>query len=209
MRVFDYLIAGRADSIPKGDSGLWYTRKFFNPAHVEINRGRHRRPGYYTMLLRWTDTTMHLGHGDCVMIDDLPELRTHLQAAMTAYGNVLVTGLGLACVVRMLQLNHRVERITIVENSRDVIKLVWPFTSHDRCELIEADAVQFLESTDRRWDCAWHDLWTDTSKDEPHLQVRHSEMLRLCFGRVDRQGAWAFPRAQKVAWRRVGGCLIT
>lgn len=86
------------------------------------------------------------------------------------------------------------DRITLVECSRDVIDLVWPHTSHDRCELVHADAFDYLQHTDDDWDCAWHDIWTETDKGEPHLSVAHQLLMLACVGRVRFQGAWMFPK---------------
>lgn len=198
--VQDYLAAGRADAIPAGTKGLWYTRKIRVPFPLQMSNGRVRESGEHTTLLRWTDSTMHTGHGECVMVDDPAELRTHLHAARTAYGNVFVTGLGLGCVLRMLQLNPQVARITVVERDRHVIDLVWPHTPHDRVELVWQDALAFLEGTDRTWDCAWHDAWTDTDQGEPQLQVFHAKLMIAASERVLWwQGAWKFPRHQRRA----------
>jgi hypothetical protein len=199
----NYMAAGRADAIPKGDKGLWYIRKPRTNEAVAFSNGRVCPAGQYTKLIRWTEATLMDGQGECVMSDDPHELSRHLHAAMSARGNVLVTGLGLACVLRMLQTNPNVERITVVEISRDVIDLVWPHTPHDRVELIHADAIDFLRKTKRTWDCAWHDVWTDTSRDEPHLAVVHQWLMFLCAGRVRQQGAWAFPRDKKRAIDRI------
>lgn len=191
-----YMSAGRADAIPKGEKRLWRTMK------VKCPHSRHWPAGDYTTLLRYTDATLYTG-GETVMADNPVELSKHLQAATTAAGRVLVTGLGLGCVLRMLQANPRVESITVVEISPDVIDLVWPYTSHDRIELIQADAVDFLRKTKRTWDCAWHDIWTDTANDHPHLAVVHQWLMCLCAGRVKQQGAWAFPRDKKRAIDRI------
>ena len=199
-RHWPYLKAGRAEQIPAGASGLWYVKEINNPFRITLPNGKERAAGKYTMLLRWTDATIHLGHGECVMIDDLPEMQTHLQAALTARGRVLVTGLGLACVARMLQQNPAVESITILEKSADVIKLVWPHTPHERIELIEADAFAYLKATNRKWDCGWHDIWTDRSAGEPALAVEHQRLLGICADRVSQQGAWAFPRRHRRAF---------
>lgn len=202
MDVAKLLSAGRADCIPKGKRRLWYVSKLRVPFPIQMSNGKMRPSGDYTMLLRWTGATLHTGEGECVMCDDPAELKTHLEAAITAFGDVLVTGLGLACVVRMLQANQRVKSITVVEISQEVIDLVWPHTPHDRVELIHADAAAFLQETERRWDVAWHDVWTDTDKGEPHLQVRHAELMTKCVDLVGRQGAWAFPRHHRRAVER-------
>jgi hypothetical protein len=198
-----YLVAGKAINIPIGDKGLWYIRKPVLKRDMLLGNGKWCPRGCHTKLLRWTDATIHLGHGECVMSDDPGELAKHLNAARCASGRVLVTGLGLGCVLRMLQANERVESITLVEISRDVIDLVWPHTSHERIELVHADALEWLEHTDRTWDYAWHDVWTDTDRGEPALAVFHQRLMLACRERTRCQGAWNFPRAHKIALNRL------
>lgn len=192
-----YLSAAAAKWIPAAERGLWYIRK------IRIGWSPYFTPGDFTTLHRWTDSTIHLKDGETVMTDTLVELSKHLEAAMRARGKVLVTGLGLGCVLRMLQANPNVEQITLVEISQDVIDLVWPYTSHDRVELIHADAGNFLSKTDRTWDVAWHDIWTDTGRGEPHLKVAHLQLMAACSEKVQRQGAWAFPRHMQRAVERI------
>lgn len=195
------LAAGRADAIPEWSAGLWHIQKVVVTAPGAMPDGKRCPAGRYTALRRFTNSTLMTG-GETVMADNPIELRKHLQAAMTARGAVLVTGLGLACVVRMLQANDRVRRITVVERDSDVIDLVWRHTPHDRCELIHADAMEYLNTAHRRWDYAWHDVWTDTDNGEPHLAVQHQLLMIQAMHRVRSQGAWAFPRHHKRAFDR-------
>lgn len=191
----DYLTAGRASRIPKASAWLWYIRKIEITKVDTVLKGITLPEGIYTTLHRITDKTIEKGGmGETVMSDEPGELRKHLAAAMSARGSVLVTGLGLGCVLRMLQVNPRVTSITLIERDPHVIKLVWPYTSHDRVELVRDEAESFLARTKRRWDCAWHDVWTDESKGEVSLAVKHTRMMAACIDRVGFQGAWNYPR---------------
>lgn len=196
----------RADCIPVSDCGLWrVVRVLCTERGREVWRreceGEPPLAGReYTSLLRYTDSTIHIG-GETVMTDEPGELRKHLAFVRAARGDVLVTGLGLACVVRGLQCSPRVRSITVVERDADVIRLVWPHTSHDRVTLIEADANEFLCETSQRWDCAWHDIWTDRDGGELHLAVAHQRLMIYAARSVGFQGAWAFPRAHRRALR--------
>lgn len=60
----------------------------------------------------------------------------------------------------------------------------------------------------QRFDCAWHDLWSDPDRNEPHLALIHSELFVRCHNAVSFQGAWAFPKPQKTIWRRTVGNII-
>lgn len=195
------LSAMKADAIPEGASGLWYVKKGVveAPAIVVHRHTIVRLPaGTYTMLYRLTDSTIHHPIPGEVVMEDTPfELRSHLGFAMRAYGKVLVSGLGLGCVVRGLLANPGVEHVTVIENSRDVLKLVQPFMPAERVTIIKADALKWTEENKEPFDCAWHDVWTNRDEGEPHLDVWHSKLFQNCKGKVKAQGAWAFDRGCK------------
>lgn len=190
------MIAGRADDIPCGESGLWSVVKVVvdKVGRRAFSEDEAIPVGRYTALTCDTASTLHHPHGETVMADNPVELRKHLAFALAARGSVLVTGLGLGCVVRMLQKNPAVTEITVVERDRNVLDLVWPHMSHDRLELIHADALGFVSFTDRRWNCAWHDVWTDEDAGECSLALQHAKLMINLEAHVEFQGAWAFPK---------------
>lgn len=198
MNKGDLLAAMKADSIPEEWSGLWYVMKQHIPE--ALHSVRFGKPvvvpaGTITYLHCLTDSTLLCQPpGELVMEDTPFELRTHLGFVLRAYGNVLVTGLGLGCVVRGLLQNPNVQHVTCIENSPDVLKLVAPYMPTDRLTIIEADALKWTAQCETRFDCAWHDLWTNKDKGEPHLDVWHCNLITNCFKTVKRQGAWALNR---------------
>src|SRR6185369_8969082 len=98
----------------------------------------------YTYLRFLTDKTLYSEHPGAVVMEDTPfELRTHLGFVMRAHGRVLITGLGLGCVIRGLLENPKVEHVTCIENSKDVLKLVAPYMPTERLEIVEADALEW------------------------------------------------------------------
>lgn len=207
--VNEVLGAMRADAIPAGEAGLWYVWKSTIGAWESLrilNRYGQRIPvGRYTSLGCWTEATLHDHQGECVMNDTEPELRKHLNFVLRAHGRVLVSGLGLGCVIRGLLLNPRVESILLLERDRDVLKLVRPHMPQDpRLEILETDALEWAGKTCERFDCAWHDLWTERSGGEPHLQVVHTQLLCLLRRHCGFQGAWAYPREYARALSRKG-----
>lgn len=203
----EHLISAmRATAIPKGSSGLWVVRKHVldKPTPHTGEGGGICEPGLYTSLHCYTDATLATG-GECVMEDTSPELRLHLEFIMRARGRVLVMGLGLGCVVRGLMENPRVTHVDVVEREQDVLDLVRPHASFDdRVEVHHADAFEYLGREPRaRWNCAWHDLWSDPNRKEKHLALTHSRLFVECFNRCELQGAWALPRAQRRAFQRL------
>ncbi|MDT4898422.1 MAG: hypothetical protein QOH25_3499 [Acidobacteriota bacterium] len=106
--------------------------------------------------------------------------RTAIAEARARGGDVLITGLGLGLVAESMlrPAESRVNRITIIELSPDVIRLVAPYL-HSRypgkIEIIEADAFTWESPRHARgFTVAWHDIWPD-----PYTPENDVEMARL------------------------------
>ena len=152
--------------------------------------------------------TMHT-HGEVVMEDTPFELNNHLDFMLKAKGHVLVTGLGLGCVIRGMLANGHVDHVTCIERSQDVLDLVAPhMPATDRLEIIKADALEWTKGTTQRFDCAWHDIWTDRDVGEPHLAQSHTSLIKNCAPKVNFQGAWAYPRLARTYAARVKGMAL-
>ena len=144
------------------------------------------------------------------MDDSYPELRQHLPIWLNACGKVLITGLGLGCTLRGLLANNNVEQVDVIEIDRCLLDRIGPeFVSNPRVTLIHGDALKF-PINGSTWDFAWHDLWTDESNDEPHVQILHSQLFMHFYEAVGCQGAWKFPRIIRQHMKQMGrgGCLI-
>jgi hypothetical protein len=207
------LTPASAEAIPPAWSGLWFVRKLpLDNAVPSVYREQEviLPAGTYTYLFCMTEGTMlHDPPGALVMEDTPYELRTHLQFMLQAHGDVLVTGLGLGCVVRGLQANPNVRSITCIENSPDVLQLVQPYMPVDKLQIIEADALEWVvQNEDVFFDCAWHDLWTNKENGEPELDEWHARLLMYCQDTVKVQGAWGFPRSVKRFLQKKGMQLI-
>lgn len=205
------LRAMRATKIPEGKSGLWIVAKLnltknSTPSALEGSGELiNMPPGRYTFLRRLTIATAHRAHpGEVVMEDSRHELETHLEFVRRAYGRVLITGLGLGCVIRGLLRNPAVEHITCIENSPDVLRLVRPYMPKRRLTIIEADALVWTKESTETFDVAWHDLWTNPDKGEPHLDLWHVKLLMNMVKKVKAQGAWAFNKSGKELLIRKG-----
>ncbi len=200
------LQACSAKNIPEGESGLWSVYKLHVANETTAWKGDKEEilhPGIYTYLRRYTMETAHRKPpGEIVMEDTIQELKTHLNFMLMAHGKVLVTGLGLGCVVRGLLVNPMVESVTCVEKSRNVLRLVLPHMSFDRLTVIHADALEWVKTNREKFDCAYHDLWTNQEEGEPHLALWHRQLLRDCSRKVHMQGAWAFPKSMKRVYGR-------
>lgn len=192
MKATDMLKAMRADDIPEGEDRLWEVRK-----HDLYPFGPH------TSLTRYTSETIHQSIGECVMVDHIVELRSHLEFALCARGDVLITGLGLGCIARGCRFNPAVNTVTVIERDTSVIRLVARYLPAG-ITVIQADALQWAKETDRRFDYAWHDLWSDPDTEEPSLLISHAELMISLFSKVQHQGAWRFPRPHRRLLARKG-----
>lgn len=193
-----YIDAMKASDIPTAQRGLWkITRVKLNSPVVAPRHGEKiiLDAGIYTQLFRYTTAQpFDIGPGECVMEDSLYELRTHFEFVFRAFGDVLITGLGLGCVARGVRKNPRVKSVTVIERDEDILQMVAP-SMPPGIEIIHAEAESWVKSCERKFDTIWHDLWTDEDSGEPNLHVKHMTMLCESHRIANAfQGAWEFPR---------------
>lgn len=189
-------------SVPEGKSGLWSVECFevteadsrfdalraINPSSF----GRFTPAGHYTRLMRG---------GTVVMSDTPDEIRDHSYFVRRAQGRVLIAGLGLGVVLKALLAKPEVSSVDVVEQSEDVVKLVWPtYQADQRARLIQADILEWQPEKGQKWDHAWWDIWdnicSDNLKDMTKLNRRFAR-------RVPNKGAWAQGQCQAARdrWR--------
>ena len=194
----NYISAMKASQIPTAVRGLWKITRVRLSRPVLVSRHGKRvvlDAGIYTQLFRYTlALPFETSPGECVMEDSIDELQTHFEFVFRAFGDVLITGLGLGCVARGVQINPRVRSVTVIERDKDILDMVQPYMPKG-IEIIHAEAEEWVKSTDRKFDTVWHDLWTDEENGEGSLHVKHGAMI-VHSHRISRafQGAWAFPR---------------
>ena len=161
--------------------------------------GRAPQPGTYTRLMR---------SGSLWMSDTDAELRDHWGAvseiADPETRSVLITGLGLGCVVGAALSYDHVGRVDVVELDPEVVELVGPYYAADpRCHIHTDDAFAFMRASTRSWDVIWHDIWRDLSEDNlPAMD----ELESLGEGRCRWQGFWSRSIVQAEVWKREGRC---
>jgi len=125
--------------VPDGQSGEWRVETFkvtpreasFANLRASIGNSLEAvEAGTYKRLVRSTTT---------VMSNTPMELDTNRPIIHAAKGNVLINGLGLGMVLSAIL--GKVNHITVIEKSPDVIKLVRPSFVDPRITIIEADAM--------------------------------------------------------------------
>lgn len=141
--------------VPDGKSGIWEVKTFIVPKgkcdEIEIFKEKRGIPfGTYKKLTR---------NGIPVMSNTPDEINDFIPFVSKAKGNILINGLGLGTIIKILLTKKEVNKITIVENSKDVINLVAPAYSQDGINIINDNAFDFTPKKNEKYDYIWHDIW--------------------------------------------------
>lgn len=88
-------------------------------------------------------------------------LRNYVPFVEAAEGDILLTGLGLGCLVRGLLARPAVRTITVIELHAEVIDLIAPHHASERVAVIHADALTWTPPPGRRFDAAMLDIADD------------------------------------------------
>ena len=132
-----------------------------------------------------------LTHGNSLIMSNTPdEINDHYKFIWKAQESktILINGLGLGMCVTAILKSDTVEKITIIEKSEDVIKLVAPtFKDDPRVEIIHADAFEYKPPKGIKYDAVWHDVWSYICGDN----VKDMHKLHRKYGRrTDWQRSW-------------------
>lgn len=140
--------------------------------------GRPVPPGTYTRAMR---------NGVLVMSDTPSEMRDHYEAVFQAKGRCLINGLGIGMVLKNILLLPRVEEVTVIEISQDLIDIVSPHYQDDRVIFICENAFDYQPPKGKRYQMVWHDIWDNICADNlPEMEKLHRKYGR----RTDWQGSW-------------------
>jgi len=159
-------------SIPEGISGD------FEIAHYTDETTDKMWPTYLSIKNEVHDEFTVLLKEGCampIMQDSEAEYNEHQWLWDNATGDVLIGGLGIGFVNEVLIDNDEITSVTIIENSQDVIDLVWEHcTKDDRFSLIYADIETWEIPEGSFWDVAWFDTWL---KDNSLSKKEHKEII--------------------------------
>lgn len=171
--------------LPDGKSGDWeidtitVEKDELSQKLSMIKTGRGVPEGEYKRLRR--DRTV-------VMSNTPDEIRDFRHLIRDAEGSILINGLGIGCVVKALLDKPEVTKITVIENSEDVIKLVAPHFTDERLTVIHADAFEYKPAKGERFDFVWHDIWDYICADN----LEEMTKLHRKYGRrTSWQDSWA------------------
>lgn len=166
--------------VPAGRSGPWIIEKITIPERDYDPSADPRpdcfkfRPGSYTMLRRDSEQFM------TDLYDEWWTQRDGIAEAIKRGGDVLITGLGIGLVAEAMLRppESRVNRITIVELSSDVIRLVAPYLQTrypERIEIVEGSAFTWSPPCGARYSVAWHDIWPNPYASEVAEEIAQLE----------------------------------
>ena len=144
-------------SIPEGVSGDFeiahYTNQTTDKDWQEYLKMKNENHEEYCVLLSKT-CPMPL------MQDSTAEYEEHRWLWENAVGHVFIGGLGIGMVNEFLMNSPHVTAVTIIENSQDVIDLVWPHCAKDDTfTLVKADIETWVPPKDTWFDTMWFDTW--------------------------------------------------
>lgn len=147
-------------------------------------------PGWYSRLRRGHEVFMTDTH------DEWWTQRIAIDEARWRGGKILITGLGLGLIVEEILADspQSATRITVIEKSPDVIRLVGPHLQQRfpaQLEIVCADAYTWMPPEGIRYSVVWHDIWPNPkdpacASEIDRLQQRYA---RWC----DWQGSWTLP----------------
>lgn len=130
-----------------------------------------------------------LKHGNLVVMSNTQmEINSNMRFIRRARGNVLINGLGLGMVLTAILDKPEVERVTVIEISEDVIKLVAPtYRDHPKLTIIHESAFRYEPPAHEHYDVVWHDIWPEINPDNvDEMDILIEKYHHHC----DWQGAW-------------------
>lgn len=130
-----------------------------------------------------------LKHGNLVVMSNTQmEINSNMGFIQRARGNVLINGLGLGMVLTAILDKPEVERVTVIEISEDVIKLVAPtYRDHPKLTIIHESAFRYEPPAHEHYDVVWHDIWPEIDPDNvDDMDILIEKYRRRC----DWQDAW-------------------
>ena len=138
----DLLAAARVPAgIPEIKHGIWSFWRV--PCRTEADRQFAGRD-WLSVLGRVSWLALGTDEYEIVMEDSVRELRRHLPIWRHGRGRVLVSGLGLGCVVRGLLVNPEVEHIDVVEIEQwNIDHFGAEFAGNPRVTIHHGDALKY------------------------------------------------------------------
>lgn len=114
------------------------------------------------------------------MTDTPMEQEGMIIPALLAHGKVLMIGLGLGLfLIRTRKFNRMIDKITIIERSPEVAKLVYRHISSRKEKLIVCDGEEYLSTCKEKYDYIYIDVWDNTTTPIGEID-RWSKLAQRC-----------------------------
>lgn len=147
--------------------------------HFQLTEDQVRTEKMYNFRQYWTVMGLRANftytklvlNGNLWMSDTPMERNTNLDFLMYANGDVLIFGLGIGLIVYPLLNDESIKSITVIENDKAVIDLIYPFLKkHDALNkliVLEGDAFTYNKHLPlvRKFDTIYFDIWVDICLD--------------------------------------------
>lgn len=182
-------------NVPDGISGKYKVETFkvskkderFQKMRIFSNRGRYVPVGSYKRLIR--DETI-------IMSNTPDEIKDFMRFVHEAKGLILINGLGLGVLLKAILLKKEVKEITVIEKSKDVIKLIAPtYLKDKRVNIINADCFEWIPPKGKKYDCVWHDIWDNICEDN---LIEMSKLHRKFGRKTFYQDSWCKYECQRI-----------
>lgn len=179
--------------VPDGKNGNWSVETFIvsqkdadfynmRAAFSFSGGGRYIKPGTYKKLKR---------SGQTIMSNTPSEISDHrifISMAKRDGGNILINGLGLGVCLKAILESDKIQSVTVVELSENVINLVGStYLADPRVQIFYANALEYKPPKRVWYSCVWHDIWDSICVD--NLSEIH-KLHRKYGKRCDWQGSW-------------------
>lgn len=151
-----------SEKLPEGKSGDYILSKRTSDKGALIRMYSPTGFLYHDTLGFSMHTVSLLKDGGGLLMSDTPLEQESLRVpVIAAHGKTLVIGLGIGLFPTLLRMrNQSVKSILIVEQSRDVAKLVYHHVKNRRTTLLVRDGKEYLSTCEEKFDFIFIDVWS-------------------------------------------------
>lgn len=136
-------------------------------------------------------------NGTLWMTDAEFECWTNQRVVDWAEGDVLIAGLGIGLVLRPMLGSAKVNSVTVIERSADVIALIGPYCQHPKLTIIEADAHTW-EPPKKSYNLIYFDIWADVPNEDNKEEIKMlKKRYRPALKRCGKTLAWCEERIRR------------
>lgn len=93
------------------------------------------------------------------------DISEHQEIANKCEGKILIGGLGLGVILKQLQKKDDIIKVIVIDNSPEVIKMVWKYLELDnRFKIIQDNIKHYIKTTTKTFDYIYIDTFLDMNK---------------------------------------------